>query len=90
MRRPPTKELNVEHIDIDHLATVRAGAPESTLFLAADGSFPLPAPGPVALYGAGARRTIKGGTGSGDVNSRHVVTIEEGLEAAGFEVTSKA
>ena len=80
----------MEHIDIVHLATVRAGAPESTLFLAADGSFPLPAPGPVALYGAGARRTIKGGTGSGDVNSRHVVTIEEGLEAAGFEVTSKA
>lgn len=76
--------------EIDHLATVRAGAPESMLFLATDGTFPLAAPGPVSLYGAGARRTIKGGTGSGDVNSRHVVNIEEGLENAGFEVTTKA
>ena len=35
--------------EIDHLATVRAGAPESMLFLATDGTFPLAAPGPVSL-----------------------------------------
>lgn len=43
----------------------------------------------VALFGNGARRTIKGGTGSGDVNSRFVVTVEQGLEDAGFTITTK-
>ena len=45
--------------------------------------------GKIVLYGSGARKTIKGGTGSGDVNVRHFVTIEEGLENAGFTITSK-
>lgn len=44
----------------------------------------------IALFGNGARRTIKGGTGSGDVNSRFVVNVEQGLENAGFELTTKA
>lgn len=38
----------------------------------------------VALYGPGSRRTVKGGSGSGDVHERHSVTIEEGLKNAGF------
>ena len=42
------------------------------------------------MFGNGARRTIKGGTGSGDVNSRFVVNVEQGLEDAGFELTTKA
>ena len=84
------EKTQMNQYEIDHLRTVRAGAPESMVLLRTDGSFPLAAPGPVALYGAGARRTIKGGTGSGDVNSRHVVSIEEGLENAGFTVTTKA
>ena len=44
----------------------------------------------VALYGPGASMTIKGGTGSGEVNERHSVTILEGLEDRGFEVTTKS
>ena len=28
--------------------------------------------------------------GSGDVNVRHFVTVEEGMERAGFEIVSKA
>ena len=43
----------------------------------------------IALFGNGARRTIKGGTGSGDVNSRFVVTIEQGLVEGGFALTTK-
>ncbi len=43
----------------------------------------------IALYGYGARHTIKGGTGSGDVNARHVISVEEGLENVGFEITTK-
>lgn len=43
----------------------------------------------IALFGSGARRTVKGGTGSGDVNSRVVYNVEQGLEDAGFVVGSK-
>ncbi len=44
----------------------------------------------IALYGIGGRMTLKGGTGSGDVNERYFINIEQGLENAGYEVTSKA
>lgn len=44
----------------------------------------------VALYGHGAFATVKGGTGSGDVNQRNVVNIIQGLENHGFTITSKA
>ena len=54
-----------------------------------DGTLPLKKTGRIALFGGGARRTIKGGTGSGDVNVRHYVNVEEGLENAGFEVVTK-
>ncbi len=43
----------------------------------------------IALFGNGARHTVKGGTGSGDVNSRFVVNVEQGLLEAGFVVTTK-
>ena len=42
----------------------------------------------VALFGGGASRTIKGGTGSGEVNERHSVSILEGMRNRGFEITS--
>lgn len=44
----------------------------------------------VALYGSGAFATVKGGTGSGDVNQRNVVNILDGLESHGFTITSKS
>ena len=72
-----------------HLEMLRKELAGCTVLLKTDGSFPLPKPGPIALYGSGARHTVKGGTGSGEVNSRFFVTAEEGLEAAGFTVTSK-
>lgn len=73
-----------------HAAFVRENGGECTVLLKKDGRFPLKGAGKIALYGSGARRTIKGGTGSGEVNSRYFVTAEEGLKAAGFEVTSTA
>lgn len=82
-------EETVQSFEKEHIETVRKAAPECTLLLRKDGKLPLSAPCRVALYGSGARRTIKGGTGSGDVNVRHFVTIEEGLEKAGFEITSR-
>lgn len=44
----------------------------------------------IALYGSGAFATVKGGTGSGDVNQRHVSSIIEGLENNEFEITTKS
>ena len=44
----------------------------------------------IALFGSGARRTIKGGTGSGDVNTRDYVTVEQGLKHAGFQIVTGA
>lgn len=43
----------------------------------------------IALFGPGAERPIKGGTGSGDVNQRYVISVTKGLENAGFTITSK-
>lgn len=40
----------------------------------------------IALFGNGARHTIKGGTGSGDVNSRAVLSVEEALKQAGYQI----
>ena len=78
------KNREQQHIDL-----LRTIAPECMVQLRKNGDFPLPWPCPVALYGNGARRTIKGGTGSGEVNSRFYVSVEDGLENAGFTVTTK-
>ncbi|MBQ7371751.1 MAG: glycoside hydrolase family 3 C-terminal domain-containing protein [Blautia sp.] len=43
----------------------------------------------LALFGNGARHTVRGGTGSGDVNVRSTVTIEDGLKKAGFIITTE-
>ena len=74
----------------NHAAAVRELAAECAVLLKKDGRFPLAAPGKLALYGSGARRTVRGGTGSGEVNSHYFVTVEQGLENAGFIVTTKA
>lgn len=44
--------------------------------------------GKIALFGTGARHTIKGGSGSGEVNERHSISIYEGMIDAGYEITS--
>ena len=71
-----------------HLNTLRPSLAECTVLLKYDGSFPLPQAGKIAAYGSGVRHTVKGGTGSGEVNSRYFDTVEQGLKNAGFEITS--
>lgn len=84
-----TKTNAVSHRERRNLSRVRNIAPQGMVLLKNDGLLPLrKSPKKVALYGKGARRTIKGGTGSGDVNSREVISIEEGLQRAGIEVLS--
>lgn len=81
---------DIQEFEKKHIETLRALAPECMVLLKKNGDFPLSSPCKAALYGSGARKTVKGGTGSGDVNVRHFVTVEEGLENAGFTVSSKA
>lgn len=71
-----------------HAEYVRKYLGECVVLLKSNGAFPLEKPGKIAAYGCGVRGTIKGGTGSGEVNSRYFVTVEEGLKNAGFSVTT--
>lgn len=80
----------VSQIEIESKTKVRKLAGECTVLLENNGVLPLQGIKKIALYGPGARKTVKGGTGSGDVNSRDTVNIEQGLEDAGFEVVSKS
>lgn len=72
-----------------HIGALRPYLAECTVLLRKTDAFPLKEPCSIALHGNGARRTIKGGTGSGEVNSRYFVNVEDGLEQAGFTVTTK-
>ena len=74
----------------EHLQRLRRQLPECTVLLQKNGAFPLERPGRIAAFGSGVRHTVKGGTGSGEVNSHFFVTIEQGLAEAGFTLTSGA
>ena len=78
---------NPNQRELDNLNLAYEAACESIVLLKNDGALPFCHKN-VALYGAGATMTIKGGTGSGEVNERHCVTILEGLEDRGFTVTT--
>ena len=82
-----TESMEVSKRELEHRKLAREAAAESIVLLQNDGALPLVAC-PIALYGSGAATTIKGGTGSGEVNERHSVTIERGLLNAGFKVTT--
>ena len=66
----------------------RRAAAQGMVLLENDGVLPLKPGAKLALFGVGARYTIKGGTGSGDVNSRDTVNVESGLRNAGFEIVN--
>ena len=68
--------------------TAREIADEGIVLLKNEGVLPIRRQ-KIALFGFGARMTVKGGTGSGSVNERHSVTIEEGLAEAGYLITTK-
>ena len=72
-----------------HREFIRKSLGECTVLLRSNGDFPLDSPCKLALFGNGARHTVKGGTGSGEVNSRGFVSIEDGLKANGFEITTE-
>lgn len=78
----------MQDYEIRHRDRVRRLAPECMVLLKSNGDFPLMETGQIALYGNGARRTLKGGRGSADVNVKSYTTVEQGLADAGFEITT--
>lgn len=82
LRQPSGRELA-------HGRLAREAAAEGMVLLKNEGILPLKTSAPVALLGCGADKTVKGGTGSGDVNNRESISIYRGFQDAGISVTSK-
>ena len=82
-------KIELQPYEKKHIDFLKENSAECTLFLNKNNAFPLPSPGKLVLVGNGARETLKGGTGSGDVESFFITTCEKGLENAGFEIVSK-
>ena len=85
-RAPTTPEVSQR--EIVNQQRVRDLAVECMVLLKNDGTLPLKKRGKIALYGNGARATVKGGTGSGDVYVRESINALEGLKREGFTVTT--
>ena len=78
----------VTEMEYRHAKTVRELASECLVLLENDGALPITEPGRIAVYGNGARHTVRGGGGSGEVNTRNNISICDGLINAGFDVAS--
>ncbi|MCI2049634.1 MAG: glycoside hydrolase family 3 C-terminal domain-containing protein [Lachnospiraceae bacterium] len=85
-----TTDSSVQEYETRHRKTARCAAAEGMVLLKNEHHLlPLKAGAAIALYGAGATKTVKGGTGSGDVNSRETVSVWQGLKAAGFSIQTE-
>ena len=84
-----TKNPEISAREIRNMNRCRSIAAEGMVLLENKGTLPMKNVKTVAAFGVGVRKTIKGGIGSGDVNSRLVINVEQGLEEAGLIVTTK-
>ncbi len=75
--------------EIAHARLARKAAAEGMVLLKNEGLLPLRDSVPLALFGGGAVRTVKGGIGSGDVNNRESISVYRGLKEAGIKITSE-
>ena len=76
----------MERYERENIGRLRKHLSGCTVLLKKNGAFPLEKPCPIEAVGSGVRYTVKGGTGSGEVNSRYFINIEEGLMYAGFQL----
>lgn len=85
-----TKNPQITQREINNRKLARKAAAEGMVLLKNDNNLlPLKKGSKIAIYGVGAGKTVKGGTGSGDVNERESVSIAEGLKNAGFIITTE-
>ena len=85
-----TTSSAVSQREIDNRLIARQAAADGMVLLKNEGVLPLKKGERVALFGGGSVKTIKGGTGSGDVNEREVVSIYQGFVDAGLELSNRA
>lgn len=72
-----------------HADKARQAAEEGIVMLKNNNNaLPLAADATVASFGIGQYATLPVGGGSGSVNSEHIISINEGLEAEGFELNA--
>lgn len=84
-----TRDNAVTERELRNRQVARQAAAEGIVLLKNDGVLPMKEGKKAALYGGAAVATIKGGTGSGDVNEREVVSIYQGFTDAGIELTNR-
>lgn len=80
--------IEISEREIKHNLLAMELAKEGIVLLKNENTLPFNNTKKVALFGAGALFTVKGGTGSGEVRERHSVSIYEGLVNQGYEITS--
>ena len=86
-----TRDAEISQREKQNMDRARRIAAQSMVLLENNGVLPLRlSDKPLAVFGSGVRRTVKGGTGSGDVNSRSVYNVEQGLQKAGYVLASTA
>ena len=84
------KTQEISDYEIHNRKVAREAAAEGMVLLEnCEHILPLKPGSKVALYGSGAVKTIKGGSGSGDVNERETISIWTGMKNAGYEIVNE-
>ena len=86
-----TPDPNPSALELHNAALSRSAATQGMVLLQNhNGALPMSRSGNVAVFGVGAYQTVKGGTGSGNVNNRYTISVRQGLEDAGYHVTTSS
>lgn len=89
LKHSGTRSAEVCQREKDHAVFAREAAEEGIVLLKNEGLLPLKKDTKIALLGIGAEKTIKGGTGSGDVNNRESVSIYAGMKEKNAGIVSE-
>lgn len=84
-----TSDPNPAALELKNAALSREAATQGMVLLENhDHALPVAKKGNIALFGVGAYKTVKGGTGSGNVNNRYTISARQGLSDAGYKITT--